>query len=188
MRNMQLAMWSILLGLVPVFLNDFDSIRQNGFFQGYDKIVVGVIVCQVTGLVALVMKQGYHPQGICNISSGRLGHRPVNLYLERRSGGFVIRNSHGHDSSCSLLKYPPAEGNQHISEIKWMSTNKWLSLLLIIASVVGNIVNSVDSLCIQARPMMQIIWRSWNIESRSCKYLDNKAHHKVMLRDLYTRE
>jgi UDP-sugar transporter A1/2/3 len=43
MRNMQLAMWSILLGLVPVFLNDFDSIRQNGFFQGYDKIVVGVM-------------------------------------------------------------------------------------------------------------------------------------------------
>jgi UDP-sugar transporter A1/2/3 len=60
MYNSQLAMWSILLGLIPVFVNDFDSIQQNGFFHGYDSVVVGVIVCQaMTGLiVALVMKYG----------------------------------------------------------------------------------------------------------------------------------
>jgi hypothetical protein len=52
MRNSQLAMWSILLGLIPVFLHDLDSIRKNGFFQGYDKTIM-------TGLVvAFVMKYG----------------------------------------------------------------------------------------------------------------------------------
>jgi UDP-sugar transporter A1/2/3 len=59
MRNTQLAAWSILLGLIPVFVNDLESIKQNGFFQGYDGVVVAVIVCQaMTGLigVALVMK------------------------------------------------------------------------------------------------------------------------------------
>jgi hypothetical protein len=30
-------------------------------------------------------------------------------------GWFVI-SSHGHDSSCSLLKYPPAEGNHNASQ------------------------------------------------------------------------
>lgn len=58
MRNCQLSTWSILLGLVPVFCNDFDEIREHGFFAGYDAVVVGVIVSQaMTGLiVALVMK------------------------------------------------------------------------------------------------------------------------------------
>jgi UDP-sugar transporter A1/2/3 len=58
MYNSQLAIWSILLGLMPVFLNDYDAIQKNGFFHGYDNIVVLTIVCQaMTGLiVALVMK------------------------------------------------------------------------------------------------------------------------------------
>mmetsp|Transcript_17745 Transcript_17745/g.32090 ORF Transcript_17745/g.32090 Transcript_17745/m.32090 type:complete len:350 (-) Transcript_17745:493-1542(-) len=58
MRNCQLAVWSILLGLIPVFGYDFPTIQQHGFFAGYDAVVVGVICCQAgTGLiVALVMK------------------------------------------------------------------------------------------------------------------------------------
>jgi len=60
MYNSQLAIWSMLLGLIPVFLKDFDAIQKNGFFHGYDYVVVGVVVCQaMTGLiVALVMKYG----------------------------------------------------------------------------------------------------------------------------------
>jgi UDP-sugar transporter A1/2/3 len=61
-NSSQLAMWSILLGLIPVFLNDLDSsIQQNGFFHGYDNVVVGAIVCQaMRGLiVALAMKYAY---------------------------------------------------------------------------------------------------------------------------------
>jgi UDP-sugar transporter A1/2/3 len=58
MRNCQLAIWSVLLGLIPVFTKDLYSIQQNGFFQGYNSVVIGVICCQaMTGLiVALVMK------------------------------------------------------------------------------------------------------------------------------------
>jgi len=58
MRNCQLALWSVFLGLAPVLLQDFQAIRQHGFFAGYDGVVVCVIICQaMTGLiVALVMK------------------------------------------------------------------------------------------------------------------------------------
>ena len=58
LRNCQLSLYSIILGLFPVVFNDFATIRENGFFKGYDAVVVGVIVCQaMTGLiVALVMK------------------------------------------------------------------------------------------------------------------------------------
>jgi len=57
-RNAQLSIWSIFLGLIPVFANDMRAIQENGFFQGYNIVVVGVIACQaMTGLiVALVMK------------------------------------------------------------------------------------------------------------------------------------
>jgi UDP-galactose transporter len=58
MRNCQLGVWSILLGVVPVLVQDLDVIQQRGWFTGYNAIVVGVIMCQAgTGLiVALVMK------------------------------------------------------------------------------------------------------------------------------------
>jgi len=47
-----------LLGLIPVLFQDLDAIRENGFFRGYDAVVVGVIVCQAMTrlLVGFVMK------------------------------------------------------------------------------------------------------------------------------------
>lgn len=57
-RNCQLALWSILLGLIPV-MHDWKTIQINGsFFAGYNGVVVGVIACQAGAglLVALVMK------------------------------------------------------------------------------------------------------------------------------------
>lgn len=58
MRNCQLGVWSILLGIVPFLVWDLEVIQQQGWFTGYNAIVVGVIMCQAgTGLiVALVMK------------------------------------------------------------------------------------------------------------------------------------
>eukprot|EP00567_Pseudictyota_dubia_P002280 CAMPEP_0197466872 /NCGR_PEP_ID=MMETSP1175-20131217/65275_1 /TAXON_ID=1003142 /ORGANISM="Triceratium dubium, Strain CCMP147" /LENGTH=494 /DNA_ID=CAMNT_0043002927 /DNA_START=1 /DNA_END=1483 /DNA_ORIENTATION=+ len=58
-RNTQLALWSILMGLIPVLTSDLHVIQKNGgFFQGYNSVVLVVIVCQgLTGLlVGLVMK------------------------------------------------------------------------------------------------------------------------------------
>jgi hypothetical protein len=133
MRNMQLAMWSILLGLVPVFLNDFDSIRQNGFFQGYDKIVVVIVwpghdwtCCSTRNEV-----RGYHPQGICNISSGRLATvLSIFIWNAQVDGWFVIRNSHGHDSSALYSNtHPERQRKHHTQKSSGCRQEQWLSLL-----------------------------------------------------------
>jgi UDP-sugar transporter A1/2/3 len=57
MRNVQLALFSVLLGLLPV-AKDWRTIQSKGFLVGYNRIVVAIIVSQaLTGLVvALVMK------------------------------------------------------------------------------------------------------------------------------------
>jgi UDP-sugar transporter A1/2/3 len=102
----------ILLGLVPVFLNDFDSIRQNGFFQGYDKIVVGVIVCQATGLVvALVMKYGDTIlKGFATSVAVVLPPSCQSLSGTRRSmGGLSLGAAMVMTAVALYSKYPPTE-------------------------------------------------------------------------------
>jgi hypothetical protein len=59
-------------------------------------------------------------------------------------------------TAVALLKYPPAEGNRASQKSSGCRQEyKWLSLLLIIASVVGNIVIQWNSLY-SSVPMMQI--------------------------------
>ena len=49
--NIQLALWSMLLGSVSLF-KDWSSIQRHGFFQGFHATVWAVIVCQaLSGLV-----------------------------------------------------------------------------------------------------------------------------------------
>jgi UDP-galactose transporter len=58
-RNMQLALWSIGLGIFPIFMtNNWNLVQQNGLFQGFTWIVLTIIVFQaITGLlVGFVMK------------------------------------------------------------------------------------------------------------------------------------
>lgn len=58
-RNMQLAFWSIGLGVVPIFMTgDWEKVKMNGLFQGYNWMVFTIIVFQaITGLlVGYVMK------------------------------------------------------------------------------------------------------------------------------------
>jgi hypothetical protein len=81
MRNMQLAIWSILLGLVPVFSM---TLTPSGKMDQDTTVVVLMCPGHDWTCCSTVMKYGDTIlKGICNISSGRLGHRPVNLYLER---------------------------------------------------------------------------------------------------------
>lgn len=58
MRNVQLSLLSVPFGLITCFSNDFRSIRQNGFFIGYDLFVVYLVVLQAGGglIVAMVVK------------------------------------------------------------------------------------------------------------------------------------
>jgi UDP-sugar transporter A1/2/3 len=150
MRNMQLAMWSILLGLVPVFLNDFDSIRQNGFFQGYDKIVVGVIVCQaMTGLVvALVMKYGDTILKGFATSVAVVLATVLSIFIwnAQVDGWFVVGAAMVMTAVALYSKYPPTEDIKHdASQESSGFRNKriGLSLLLILAALaVGNIVRT----------------------------------------------
>ncbi|XP_028395578.1 LOW QUALITY PROTEIN: UDP-N-acetylglucosamine transporter-like [Dendronephthya gigantea] len=58
MRNVQLALFGIILGLSAVYINDGTAIQKNGFFQGYNKYAWAVIFLQAfNGLViATVVK------------------------------------------------------------------------------------------------------------------------------------
>ncbi len=55
-KNFQLAFWSLLLAIGLIVYRDFFKIQQHGLFQGFDKIVIAVIVAQgMTGFVVSLM-------------------------------------------------------------------------------------------------------------------------------------
>ena len=58
MRNVQMAISSIVLALAGVLVQDGAAVRAGGFFQGYNPVVVGVIALQALGglTVAVVVK------------------------------------------------------------------------------------------------------------------------------------
>ena len=57
-RNIQLSFFGIILGLFGILISDWDALVERGFFQGYNSLVMFVIVLQAGGgiLVAYVMK------------------------------------------------------------------------------------------------------------------------------------
>ncbi|KAL3280281.1 hypothetical protein HHI36_017774 [Cryptolaemus montrouzieri] len=58
MRNIQLSLLSIPIGIISCFVQDSSKIMEKGFFFGYDAFVVYLVILQATGglLVALVVK------------------------------------------------------------------------------------------------------------------------------------
>eukprot|EP00040_Diaphanoeca_grandis_P013915 m.70306 g.70306 ORF g.70306 m.70306 type:complete len:359 (-) comp24208_c2_seq1:51-1127(-) len=58
LRNVQLALFSIVLGSIGCFYNDGDAIQENGFFQGYSNLVWIVVALQGLGglVIATVIK------------------------------------------------------------------------------------------------------------------------------------
>ena len=57
-RNILLASYSIILGTIPVLTNDYEAVKENGFFQYYNGWTFGAIGVQVFGglLVSFVVK------------------------------------------------------------------------------------------------------------------------------------
>ena len=57
-RNIQMGFSSIILGFAGVFVSDWPSVSENGFFYGYNRIVISVILLQAVGglVVAVVVK------------------------------------------------------------------------------------------------------------------------------------
>lgn len=57
-RNIQLSICSFPFGLLTCFVSDGDVIRKQGFFFGYDKFILYLIILQAGGglLVAVVVK------------------------------------------------------------------------------------------------------------------------------------
>ena len=47
-RNLQLGMFSLVFGAFAVIYNDFDAVARDGFFQGYNYLVVIIIILQVS--------------------------------------------------------------------------------------------------------------------------------------------
>ena len=58
MRNVQLAMFGLVLGTAGMLINDGANIRDKGLFFGYDAFVVGILSIQAFGglLVGVVVK------------------------------------------------------------------------------------------------------------------------------------
>lgn len=55
-KNFQLALWSLILAMGLIFYKDHAKIQQHGLFQGFDAIVIVVIVSQgLTGFVVSLM-------------------------------------------------------------------------------------------------------------------------------------
>ena len=59
MNNAYMAIISIVFALTNVFIKDFKAVMNDGFFRGYDLLVVMVILVQALGglLVSLVVRQ-----------------------------------------------------------------------------------------------------------------------------------
>lgn len=57
-RNFQLAFWSILIATGRILYHDMAKVSKMGLFQGFDGVVVIVVICQaLTGLmVSLIIK------------------------------------------------------------------------------------------------------------------------------------
>ncbi|KAJ3387844.1 hypothetical protein HDU84_000448 [Entophlyctis sp. JEL0112] len=57
-RNIQMSVYSIIPGLVSVFVLDYSIISEHGFFVGYNKWTIMTIATQAVGglIVALVVK------------------------------------------------------------------------------------------------------------------------------------
>ena len=58
LRNVQLGMYGIVIGLVGMWIKDGDKIKESGFFTGYTSLVWFVVCNQAFGglLVAVVVK------------------------------------------------------------------------------------------------------------------------------------
>lgn len=58
MRNVQMSLLSIPLGIIPCFFKDADNIAAKGFFHGYDYYVIYLVALNACGglLVAMVVK------------------------------------------------------------------------------------------------------------------------------------
>lgn len=58
MRNVQMSLLSIPLGIIPCLFKDYDNIISKGFFHGYDWYVVYLVALNAYGglLVGIVVK------------------------------------------------------------------------------------------------------------------------------------
>ncbi|KAF9090622.1 hypothetical protein BGX29_011365 [Mortierella sp. GBA35] len=58
LRNIQLSFFSLPFSLLAVYLKDGEGVTEQGFFAGYDMLVVTAIACQSAGglIVAVVVK------------------------------------------------------------------------------------------------------------------------------------
>ncbi|KAI8348521.1 nucleotide-sugar transporter-domain-containing protein [Mortierella sp. GBAus27b] len=58
LRNIQLSLFSLPFSLLAIYLKDGEGVTEQGFFAGYDMLVIAAIACQSAGglIVAVVVK------------------------------------------------------------------------------------------------------------------------------------
>merc|ERR1739844_736225 len=57
-RNLQLGLFSLVFASMAVMYNDANEVLENGFFQGYDGVVILIVLIQAFGglMVAVAVK------------------------------------------------------------------------------------------------------------------------------------
>lgn len=53
-RNIQLGSFGFLIALASVLINDFQAVRDDGFFQGYDTIVWCAVAQHVIFYISMI--------------------------------------------------------------------------------------------------------------------------------------
>lgn len=70
MRNLQLALIGVPIGLLGVFLKDASEIRTSGFFNGYTPIVWVIVILQACGGLAIAFVMRYADNILKGFSMG----------------------------------------------------------------------------------------------------------------------
>lgn len=112
-RNVQLAGFGIPIGLVTVLLQDGSKVKENGFFYGYDGVVMTVVLLQSFGglLVAAVVKyadnilKGF-ATSVAIIVSALLA---IYLFSFHPTGYFVVGTVLVCTATVLYARYPPGQ-------------------------------------------------------------------------------
>lgn len=115
MRNVQLSLASLPLGLATAFASDWNNIVDKGFFHGYDGYVWYLVVLNATGglLVAMVVK--YADNILKNFATSLA--IVLSMLASMVFFGFVLNLQYGIGTalviaSIFLYSYQPAPGKQ----------------------------------------------------------------------------
>eukprot|EP00581_Thalassiosira_minuscula_P004420 CAMPEP_0183739170 /NCGR_PEP_ID=MMETSP0737-20130205/56375_1 /TAXON_ID=385413 /ORGANISM="Thalassiosira miniscula, Strain CCMP1093" /LENGTH=422 /DNA_ID=CAMNT_0025973901 /DNA_START=212 /DNA_END=1477 /DNA_ORIENTATION=- len=82
-KNVQLSTFALIIAIITSFTKDHQAIRSDGFFQGYNSLVVGVIVFQSAGGLIVAATIKYADNILKNFASASsiIGSAAINAFF-----------------------------------------------------------------------------------------------------------